>query len=289
VQYLLLGQGSDPLAAFGDEPFDEFRSWCLDHRDEIEGLVATHVVQTNEVARCAGLLPDLAAVAAAAPDRPLALLEVGASAGLNLLLDRYRYDYGPGHGAGAPGAEVVIRPQVEGDGPGPDLQVPEVVWRRGLDRRPVDVTDDDAVRWLRSCVWPEQQARRELLGRAVAVARRDPPAVVAGDAIEGLADLVAAAPADATLCVMHTAFIAYLPDPSRFVERVTALAAERPLWWVTGEPQGFVPQLTGPGARDGRITFLYGAVPLGLPDRSPRAVATTGPHGAWLQWPSSWS
>src|SRR6266540_5403504 len=55
VQYLLLGQGSDPLAAFGDQPYDVFRAWCLDHRGEIETLVANHVVQTNEVARCAGL------------------------------------------------------------------------------------------------------------------------------------------------------------------------------------------------------------------------------------------
>src|SRR5262245_24116887 len=57
VQYLLLGDGSDPLEAFGLEPFAVFRDWCLEHRDEIEALVATHVVQTNEVARCAGSLP----------------------------------------------------------------------------------------------------------------------------------------------------------------------------------------------------------------------------------------
>ena len=56
-----------------------------------------------------------------------------------------------------------------------------------------------------------------------------------------------------------------------------------------GEPQGLVPQLTGPGARDGRITFLYGAVTLGLPGRSPRAFAATGPQGTWLEWASCWS
>jgi hypothetical protein len=288
AQYLLLGEGSDPLAAFGDEPYETFRAWCLGRRDELAGLVATHVVQTNEVARCAGLLPCLAAVGAASPDRPLAIVEVGASAGLNLLFDRYRYDYGGGHQAGPASSPVVIRPEILGgerDQRVLDLRVPGVAWRRGLDRRPVDVTDDDAVRWLRSCIWPEEAARRRLLEQAVSVARRTgPPAVVAGDAVDGLADVVASAPPDATVCVIHTAFISYLPDPAAFVQRMARVAEDRPLWWVSGEPAGFVPQLSGPSTRDGRIAFLYGAVPLGIPGHQPRVFATAGPHVTWLDW-----
>jgi hypothetical protein len=292
VQYLLLGQGSDPLASFGDRPFAVFRDWCLDHRAEIEELVATNHVQTNEVGRCAGLLPCLAAVAAASGNggRPLAVAEVGTSAGLNLLFDRYRYRYtadgtdGDGVEAGDPASDVVIHPQVEGDGVAPDLRVPVVAWRRGLDRRPVDVTDDDAVRWLRSCIWPEQDARRALLDRAVAVARRDPPPLMAGDAVDGLGDLVAAAPPDAVVCVMHTAFISYLPDPAAFVDRLTEVAKERPLWWVSGEAAGVVPGVAGSPMRDGRIAFAYGIVPLGVPDQVPHTLARSGPHGAWLEW-----
>jgi hypothetical protein len=287
VQYLVLGEGSDLLTAFGDEPYDTFRAWCLGRRDELVGLVATRVIQTNEVGRCAGLLPCLAAVGASSPGRPLAIVEVGASAGLNLLFDRYRYEYGAGHQVGPAGSPVVIRPEVLGAGRRPDLHMPSVVWRRGLDRRPVDVTDDDAVRWLRSCIWPEQTARQQLLERAVSVARdAGPPTVVAGDAVEGLADVVASAPPDATVCVTHSAFISYLPDPAAFVERIARVADERPLWWVSGEPAGFVPQLTGPSTRDGRLTFLYGAVPLGIPGHEPRAVATAGPHATWIEWVS---
>jgi hypothetical protein len=144
VQYLLLGEGSDPLSRFGEAPYSEFRAWSLDRRDELTALIGTRVVQTNEVARCAGLLPCLSAVAAASePGRPLALIEPGCSAGMNLLFDHYRYDYSDGHQAGPADSPVLLAPEVTTDGPVPGLDVPEVILRRGLDRRPVDITDDD--------------------------------------------------------------------------------------------------------------------------------------------------
>jgi hypothetical protein len=286
VQHLLLGEGTAPLEAFaGTDPYPLFRDWSLGHRDEIEALTAARVVQTNEVARCAGLMPCLAAVAEAT-GQPLALLEVGSSAGLNLLFDRYRYDFGPGRSIGSPDASVVVRPRIDGTAP-VVAALPEVAWRRGLDRNPVDVTDDDAVRWLRACIWPEQQARRELLDQAVAVARQDPPTIVQGDALEALGDLARSAPEDAALCVSHSAVLAYLPDPARFGERLAEVAEERPLWWVSGEPPGFVPPLAklGPApARNeaGHLAFNYGIVPLNVPGQEPRAVAAADPHGIWL-------
>jgi uncharacterized protein DUF2332 len=291
VQYLLLGEGSDPLAAFGDAPYGTFRSWCLDHRAEIEAIVATRYTQTNEVGRCAALLPCLATVSAAAA-QPLAIIEVGASAGLNLLFDRYNYDYGPGLLAGDQTSDVVLRPRMDGDAV-PPLTTPEVVWRRGVDRSPVDVGDEQAVRWLRSCIWPEQQWRIELFDRAVAAARRDPPVVVRGDAVVDLPALVAEAPRDAALCVMHTAVMPYLPDRARFVDLLSDLAGERPLWWISGEGQTLVPELPvppQPPSVQGQIYFLYGVVPLGAAGAAgtavatPRTLARAGSHGAWLEW-----
>jgi hypothetical protein len=145
--------------------------------------------------------------------------------------------------------------------------------------------DDDAVRWLRSCVWPEQRWRVELLDRAVSTARRDPPTVLAGDAVESLPELVRSVPADTAVCVVHTAVLAYLTDGARFIDSLSALARERPLWWVSGEAQGLVPALPTPATPRpaDRISFLYGYMPLGAPGHPPRAVARAGAHGAWIE------
>ncbi len=282
VQYLLLADGSDPIDAFGADPFPRFREWSLDRRADVEALVATHVVQTNEVGRCAALLPCLAAVAAA-ERRPLAVIEVGSSAGLNLLFDRYRYDYGGGNGSGPADSTVVLRPRVDGS-PAPGLQVPEVAWRRGLDRLPVDVTDDEAVRWLRACIWPEQTDRQHLLDHAVSIARLDPPVLIAGDAIESLPAVVQSAPADAALCIVHTAVLPYLPDPAALTGLLQDMSRNRPLWRVSGEASGLVPDLVAPPAASKPIAFVYGVVPFAVAGQRPRALARSGPHGTWIEW-----
>ena len=283
VQYLLLGEGRDPVHVFGADPFPVFRAWCLDHRPELERLVSSRVNQTNEVGRCAALAPALAVIAGVA-GQPLAVVEVGASAGLNLLFDRYRYVYGPGVAAGPADSACVLSPRLEG-ALTPPTAMAEVAWRAGLDRQPVDVADDDAVRWLRACIWPGQRWRILQFEQAVAIARQDPPRVIAGDAVDDLPRVVAAAPRDAALCVVHTAVLRYLPDPARFTGMLASLARERPLWWLAGETPGLITELgaTGPPAREG-IFFNYGVIPLGMAGQRPQFLARAGRHGAWLEW-----
>ena len=202
---------------------------------------------------------------------------------MNLLFDRYRYVYGAGREVGAADSDVVLRPRLEGDLV-PNASIPSVVWRRGLDRLPVDVTDDNAVGWLRACIWPEQHERVELLEQAVATARRDPPTVVSGDAVEALPALVRSAPEDAALCIVHTAVLPYIPDHTRFTDLIAEVARDRPLWWVSGEVPGLVRQLRKPAITSGQISFLYGVVPLGISGLGPRTLARAGGHGTWLEW-----
>ena len=124
VHYLLARQPHHPLARYyptltpgpdtGDA-FPGFRAFCLDHRDELTRLVASRRVQTNEVRRCCYLLPALMAAGAMAAPRPLALIEAGASAGLNLSLDSYAYDYGTGNTIGDPGSPLLLRCRLDGD------------------------------------------------------------------------------------------------------------------------------------------------------------------------------
>jgi hypothetical protein len=129
--------------------YDVFRAVVLDRCDEVAATMVARRTQTNEPARCATLLPALASLR-----QPLALLEVGASAGLCLLPDRYSYDYGTCRIDGHPGAPVLTcRCTV----PVPVPRRPvEVAWRVGIDINPLDVTNPDDVRWLACLYGPEK-------------------------------------------------------------------------------------------------------------------------------------
>jgi hypothetical protein len=240
--------------------FAAFKAAVLDDREAIERILATRRTQTNEPNRCAALLPLLARL-----PQPLALLEVGASAGLCLLPDRYAYDYA-GHRVGDAAVTFPCRP--ENDPPLP-TSLPHVAWRAGIDLAPVDLHDPDAVAWLEALVWPEEQDRLRRLRAAVAIARADPPRIVRGDLVELLPDVAAEAPRDATLVVFHTAVLAYL-EPARR-EQLARRAAELGATWIACEAPGVIPALG-----DTDRGFLLGV--------DGRRVATCDSHGRWLRW-----
>jgi hypothetical protein len=260
---------------YGDFARDwpQFRERFFARRSEALELIRTHRTQTNEPARCATLLPVLASL-----PQPLALLEVGTSAGLCLLPDRYGYDYGDGRRLGAPaldGRGPVFRCEVNEATPVP-ASLPEVVWRAGLDLAPIDVTDDESVSWLESLVWPGEGDRLTLLRAAVEVARADPPRIVQGDLRHDLPALAEHAPAGATLVVFHTAVLGYVHDAAdrrRFADSVRAVGAR----WIANEPPRLVVREQPP--RPGPVPG--GEILLSL-DREP--LAWVDPHGAWLQW-----
>ncbi|MEA2179652.1 MAG: hypothetical protein QOG77_2949 [Solirubrobacteraceae bacterium] len=255
--------------AFGVQPtYGAFRETVLGHREQVADLLLRRRTQTNEPGRCAALLPILAAL-----PQPLALLEVGTSAGLCLLPDRYGYRYGEHV---LPGGPPVMDCRLVGDvSPPLPTRLPEVVWRKGIDIAPLDVSDPDDVRWLESLVWPGQTDRERHLRESLVVAREDPPEIVQGDLVDLLGEVASGAPADATLVVFHTAVLGYLPVERRveFASRVAALGAT----WIASEAPGILGVPARPGALRERGHFVV-TVGGGEP------VARMGPHGDWLEW-----
>ena len=253
--------------------WSQFRSWFFERRDEVVAVMLARRTQTNEPARCATLLPLLAML-----PQPLALLEVGAAAGLCLLPDRYAYDYGGHHvppRSSVAAAAPTFACRASASTPLPDTGV-DVVWRAGLDLEPVDVRDPDQVAWLEALVWPGEGARLELLRAALDVARVDPPRVVKGDLRRDLPALAAQAPDDATLVVFHTAVLAYIADPrdrAAFAATVRALDAI----WIANE---------APGLLDAAAGSLRDPWPSGrvLLTRDERPIAWTDGHGAAIEW-----
>lgn len=285
VHYLLAGEPEHPLARFyptltaeaavGD-PFPAFREFCLERRDDLAQLVSSRQVQTNEVRRCAFLMPVIMLVGSLA-GRPLALIEAGASAGLNLALDQYGYDYGTGAVLGCAASAVMLRCSLRGPYPPPvGLPVPAVGWRAGIDLNPLNPADPQDAAWLRALVWADHPGRAALLRDALtAAAVRPAIPVVAGDATEQLPSLVAAAPAEMAVCLFHTAFLAHLPrlDRERFEYLVAVLSAARPIYWAQAEPRAdpAEPRLRLTLCRDGRVIDEW---PLGHYQ----------PHGEWMEW-----
>jgi len=234
---------------------------------ELAEVMLARRTQTNEPARCALLLPALARL-----PQPLALIEVGASAGLTLLVDRYSYDYAGHRIAGRDPLAPTLRCAPEGPVPLP-RRPPEIVWRAGLDLNPLSVASEDDVRWLTCLVWPGEGDRQERLAAAIAAARRDPPALYRGDLIDDLPTLAARAPAGATLVVYHSAVLAYVAPERRrvFGDLVRELGAV----WLSNE---------GPRVlADVPVEAFTGDPFLLVRDgRTPLAVADG--HGAWLRW-----
>ncbi|MEM6497426.1 MAG: DUF2332 domain-containing protein, partial [Pseudomonadota bacterium] len=171
----------------------EFAQLVEQNQDAICNIMLSRTTQTNEPARCAVLLPALAGL-----NQPLALIEVGASAGLCLLPDYYRYDYGhhqiAGVNAVADGTPE-FSCQVNKETPLPK-QTPTITWRAGLDLNPLDVGSDEQMAWLETLVWPEQTDRATRLRSAIAIARQNPPNIHRGNLLEDLPRIAETAPSD---------------------------------------------------------------------------------------------
>ncbi len=259
-----------------EEPADAWGAWVPANADLLVAECRARSIQTNEPLRCAALLPALALL-----HGPLALLEVGASAGLCLYPDRYSYRYRSPDGAVATidppaGPSAVVLDSAWSAG-APPTRVPEIVWRSGIDLAPLDAADPEDRAWLTGLIWPGEDGRRERIAAAADIAAADPPRLVRGDATEPgvLTALAASAPADATLVVTTPGVLAHVPRRRR---RALIGAAREVGHWIT---------LDAPGLHDGWTTVID-------EDSWPRAafalaldgevLAAVDPLGASVEW-----
>jgi hypothetical protein len=293
VHYLLLGGAEHPLAGAyagesDDDPGPLFVDFALGRRAEVLELMASRHTNTNEVGRSALLGPALT-TAAARLGEPLALVDVGCSAGLNLLCDRYRLDYGAAGSTGPADAPVRIQCEVVGGAPPIASSLPAIETRIGIDRKPVDAGDPDQARWQLACVWPDT-GRLPRTRLALDEVRKSPPTIVAGDAVEAVTDVVLGVPKTAVPVVMTTWALAYLSpeDRAAFRDKLAAAASTRPIAWLTGEGPGVVDAFAGidaPSDEQGVHASVLGLeIFNGTGAAAPELLAFVHPHGNWIDW-----
>ncbi|MGI9111716.1 MAG: DUF2332 domain-containing protein [Gaiellaceae bacterium] len=242
-------------------------------RPELSQLAA-RPIQTNEVGRSWTLLPCFLELARRTEADTLDLIELGSSAGFNLLWDRYRYSYEAGTWGSAE-ALLELDGEERDSVPAELLELePRVRHRVGIDRDPVDVTSEEGCLRLRSFGWPGHEGRLDRLDSAIAAVRREPPRLLRGDLVELLPRLLAERDPDVLTLVFQTAVLGYLPDDGwNRVQRSLAMAGS-----------------------DGSLAFVWTARPaedvhghwgLGVqlwPGESRELVAHADFHGAWLEW-----
>ncbi|MCR8671988.1 DUF2332 domain-containing protein [Agrococcus sp. HG114] len=253
------------------QPWDDVRDLIAGAWDRIRPTMLARMTQTNEARRMATLLPAIADVRG-----PIALVEVGASAGLCLYPDRWRYRFGPGRYVGdasLPLLETDASPST----PLPEAP-PEIAWRGGLDLQPLDPGDPGTRAWLEALVWPDASgvvdgARVDRVRTAIAIARREPAHVRRGDLTTDARALVAEAARHApTVVVWHSAVLAYVSAYERAA--FADLMGELPVTWVANEGASLELGPPAPWAGPGDFVLRRDAEP----------VAVTDPHGASVTW-----
>ena len=269
------------------DTWPEVRATLIDHADRIRHVVATRSTQTNEVNRSA-LWAAAVPWAAADVDAPVAVVELGASAGLNLGFDRYFVDFGSGDTVGPVDAAVRLECIVR-SGRRPALPMPQIVDRLGVDLEPVDLADPVRHRWLRACLWPEQTERVTRFDAAVAVTLADPPTIAAGDAVDELPDAVERLADDAHVVVMWSWFLTYLSRERRRAldGALDLIGRRRPLTLLSAEASGVHEAFVDPGLPgDDPAEFrsVVGASRWRDGRRDDRVIARCHAHLRWLDW-----
>jgi hypothetical protein len=294
LHYLVLEHPDHELAAWyptvtpsprRDDPADALRSFSQAFSDRLQDLIATRQTQTNEVGRGAVLHPAIS-WAFATHQGPIRLIDLGCSAGLNLLVDRWRYDYTDGSTRGDPSSPVRISCTLRGARALPESELPPIAGRSGIDLSPVDPRDPRQTRWLQACVFADQPDRFLRLTRAIEAAAKNPPEVVQGDIVERLPSVLDDVPTNdgEAVCITSTWALAYL-EPGRRQD-LYGLLAERgqsaALHLITGEPPGVELAHTTqdmPTEATAWVHTHFG------PDEPQRTVlGISHPHGNWLEW-----
>jgi hypothetical protein len=261
LHYLALSKGLDPWK----QPEDAIAA----DAEFVARFLSEQRVQTNEVQRSWALLPAFLSLG----DGPLELLELGPSAGLNLIWDRYRYRYEAGTWGAADSPLELAGDERRGVPAALLERRPEVLRRRGIDLEPVDVTTAEGARLLECFVWADQMERIERLRRAVEAVRADPPELIQGDYVELLPRVLAKRDPEALTVVFQTASLGYLTDErrDRLYNEIEAGGRKAPLAFLTA-------------AFD---ESLEGCWPLELtvwPRGEARRLAHQDFHGAWIEW-----
>ncbi|MFF2175641.1 DUF2332 domain-containing protein [Lysinibacillus sp. NPDC058147] len=241
VQYLLSSSKDDLVNFYPsltttpksiNEVYPVFKSFFLSHSEELKTLFQEKLVQTNEIRRCSYLYPMMTEIYER-HQKPLALIEIGASAGLQLGMDRYNYCYNQQLHINNSNSAFVLPSENQGERlPASISNTPVVCKRVGIDLNPIDIQTGEELLWLQALIWPEHEERRLLLNQALPILKELDLELIKGDAIKLIKEISRDINQDAMLVVYHTHVANQIPMELRLelIEQLKEISLERPLY-----------------------------------------------------------
>lgn len=293
VQYLVMGGADHPIAGLYENPVappsvlagELLSDFCRAFDPELREIIGSRFIQTNEPSRAAVLGLGIAR-AAASIGEPVAVVDAGASGGLNLAFDHYDLDFGNAGSLGQSGSAARLQCSIRNRDRLPVGRLPAVSRRLGLDRAPLDLRDEPSRRWLLALAWPGSE-RQSTLRRAIELVLADPPEVRRGDMVTDLGTALAEMRPYPTVVVTSWS-VSYLTRAGR-AEFEAILAAEgrdRPVAWVCCDCVGTTDRFTSlvPPPRDQPVPSLMGIAVFDGGRVDARVLAYVDAYGRWIDW-----
>lgn len=296
VNFLLLAEPHHPLALYYpylhqtnalpvSEAYSFFREFVFAHREEVCDLLPTARLQTNEVTRCANLLPAFILAYQRSGYQPLNMIEIGSSAGLNLLWHKYCYHYGSSLTTddiivGDLSSPIQIRCEIVGSHLPPlsEAALPVVASCQGIELVPRDISDEQDMRWVRAAIWPEEGKRHQVLDAAIVFARQQGISLHAGDACDLLPAMLAAIPPSQTAIIWDSYAINQGPIAvqQRILQQLVDASRERKLYRASLE---FAFEQQAPGPQLALYEYQGGEI---VKQEVLARCAVHGEHMIWL-------
>ncbi|WP_156740158.1 DUF2332 domain-containing protein [Occultella aeris] len=254
--------------------------------DAVVSIVTGRQLRAEETGRATVLYPAIAQAAQRVGANAIGLIDIGCSAGLNLTVDRVGLTYGNGQVLGDVASPVQQSASIVGDRPLPELALPEVVARIGIDRDPMDVTDPDDARWLRACLAPDRPEQLARLDAEVALAASGPPVLLQGILPAMLPAAIARVPTHAVPVITSTWALSRLPLEGRrlFLDALDEAAGDRPVAWVSAEGVGVAPTIPTLGDRRASGHSIIGLATVDRAGRHSEALGRCWSRGRLLSW-----
>lgn len=254
--------------------FPLFKQFCQNNRTELISIIQTRRVQTNEIRRCALFIPGYEIVSQLNQRQPLSVIEIGASAGLNLNFDLYWYKYSNDSKVGLKSSNVELTCEIRGNTSPPiPKKLPVIATKIGIDLNPLDITNNEDKLWLQALIWPEHVERFEILDKAINIAQSNPPKILKGDGLALLDQALTECLPNSTICIIHSFTLNQFSEEHRqeFYNKLKAEGKKRPIYvlsleWLNSKK----PLLSLDIYQEGQ--------------RSEKTLAYGESHGNWLEW-----